>query len=110
MAGAAAPGGILLQPKTDTTAFAFCAFFFFENWLYTATYMADARVMLLPLVTAGDSDYIEHDWHTIFSSLGVLQYDTKIATVVSFLGWLGMLGTVAWLVQRSLKDVPAEHP
>jgi len=29
---------------------------------------------------------------------------------VSFLGWLGMLGTVAWLVQRSLKDVPAEHP
>jgi hypothetical protein len=63
--------------------------------------------MLLPLVTAGDSDYVEHDWHTIFTSLGVLQYDTRIAAVVSFLGWLGMLGTVAWLVQRSLKDVRA---
>jgi hypothetical protein len=94
--------------QRQTTAFAFCSFFFFENWLYTATYMADARAMLLPLVTAGDSDYIEHDWHTIFSSLGVLQYDTKIAAVVSFLGWLGMLGTVAWLVRKSLKESPAQ--
>jgi hypothetical protein len=90
--------------QRQTTAFAFCSFFFFENWLYTATYMADARAMILPLVTAGDSDYVEHDWHTIFSSLGVLQYDTRIAAIVSFLGWLGMLATVAWLVHRSRKD------
>jgi hypothetical protein len=94
--------------QRQTTAFAFCSFFFFENWLYTATYMADARAMLLPLVTAGDSDYVEHDWHTIFSSLGILQYDTKIAAVVSFLGWLGMLGTVFWLIRESLKDVPTQ--
>jgi len=59
----------------------------------------------LPLVTAGDSDYIEHDWHTIFSGLGVLQYDTRIAAVVSFLGWCGMIGTVVWLIRRSLNDV-----
>jgi hypothetical protein len=95
--------------QRQTTAFAFCSFFFFENWLYTATYMADARAMLLPLVTAGDSDYIEHDWHTIFSSLGVLPYDTKIAAVVSFLGWCGMVATVVWLVRQGLKDV-AERP
>jgi hypothetical protein len=93
--------------QRQTTSFAFCSFFFFENWLYTATYMADARAMLLPLVTAGDSDYIEHDWHTIFSSMGVLQYDTKIAAVISFLGWLGMLGTVAWLFWRGLKGSSA---
>ena len=67
--------------------------------------MADARAMLLPLVTAGDSDFVEHDWHTIFSSLGVLQYDTKIAAVISFLGWCGMIGTVVWLARRSLDDV-----
>ncbi|MGH9546680.1 MAG: hypothetical protein ACRD23_15855 [Terriglobales bacterium] len=91
--------------QRQATAFAFCSFFFFENWLYTATYMADARAMLLPLVTAGDSDYIEHDWHTIFSSLGVLQYDMKIAAVVSFLGWCGMIATVVWLFRRCLADV-----
>jgi len=85
-------------------SFAFCAFFFFENWLYTATYMADARAMVLPLVTTGDPDHIEHDWNTIFSSLGMLQYDTTIAGVVRFLGWCGMLGVVGWLVWRSVEE------
>jgi len=86
----------------QTSAFAFCAFFFFENWLYTSTYMADARAMALPLVTTGDPDYIEHDWNAIFSSLGILQYDTSIASVVRFLGWCGMVGIVVWLVCRGL--------
>jgi hypothetical protein len=94
--------------QKQTTAFAFCLFFFFENWLYTATYMADARAMALPLVTAGDSEFVEHDWHAIFSSLGVLQYDTKIAAAVSLLGWCGMLGTMAWLLRRGLKGRPAQ--
>jgi hypothetical protein len=114
-------GGTLLQwlvplllaayffTQRQTSAFAFGAFFFFENWLYTATYMADARAMVLPLVTAGDSDFVEHDWHAIFSSLGVLQYDTKIAAVVSFLGWCGMLGTVVWLARRGLKDARTQQ-
>ncbi len=81
-------------------AFAFCLFFFFENWLYTATYMADARAMELPLVTTGDPDFVEHDWNTIFTSLGVLPYDTAIAGVVRFLGWCGMLACVGWLAAR----------
>lgn len=77
--------------QRQSTGFAFCLFFFFENWLYTATYMADARAQVLPLVTTGDSDFVEHDFHAIFSSLGVLDYDTKIATTVRMLGWCGML-------------------
>ncbi|MGB9232972.1 MAG: hypothetical protein WCC04_01035 [Terriglobales bacterium] len=81
-------------------AFVFCLFFFFENWLYTATYMADARTMALPLVTTGDSDFVEHDWNTIFSSLGLLQYDTTIAAIVRALAWCGMLACVAWLAAR----------
>ncbi|MGB9197208.1 MAG: hypothetical protein WCB53_09830 [Terriglobales bacterium] len=82
--------------RRETTAFVFCVFFFFENWLYTATYMADARAMVLPLVTTGDSDFVEHDWNTIFTSLGVLPYDTVIASVVRMLGWCGMLACVVW--------------
>jgi hypothetical protein len=86
--------------ERQTAAFVFCLFFFFENWLYTATYMADARAMVLPLVTTGDSDYVEHDWNTIFSSLGVLAYDTWIAAIVRLLGWCGMLASTAWLAKR----------
>src|SRR5262249_9070916 len=47
-------GGTLLQwlvpfllatyffTQRQASSFVFCAFFFFENWLYTATYIADA--------------------------------------------------------------------
>jgi hypothetical protein len=105
-------GGTLLQwlvpfllaayffSQRQTTGFVFCLFFFFENWLYTATYMADARAQVLPLVTTGDPDFVEHDWYAIFSSLGVLNHDTQIAAVVRLLGCCGMLVCVAWLGAR----------
>lgn len=84
----------------ETTGFIFCAFFFFENWLYTATYMADARAMELPLVTTGDPEFAKHDFNTIFSSLGVLDYDTKIAAVVRLLGWCGVITVTIWFARR----------
>lgn len=110
-------GGTLLQwlvpfllaayffKERQTAGFVFCLFFFFENWLYTATYMADARAQELPLVTTGNPDFVEHDFHAIFSSLGVLDCDTKIAAVVRALGWFGMIACVAWLAVRALRPL-----
>jgi hypothetical protein len=77
---------------------AFCTFFFFEQLLPTATYLADARARELPLLTIGDPELAEHDWFAIFSKLGLLQHDTQIAGVVRLIGWAGMLATVAWMV------------
>lgn len=106
-------GGTLLQwlvpfllaayffTQRQTAGFVFCLFFFFENWLYTATYMADARAQALPLVTTGDPDFVEHDFYAIFSSLGVLDCDTKIAAVVRVLGWCGMIAVVGWLLVQN---------
>ena len=59
--------------------------------------MADARAQVLPLVTTGDPEFAEHDFFRIFSDLGVLNYDTKIAAVVRLLGWCGMISIVVWL-------------
>jgi hypothetical protein len=84
----------------QTTGFVFSLFFFFENWLYTATYMADARAQVLPLVTTGDPEFAEHDFFRIFSGLGVLNYDTKIASVVRLLGWCGMISVLVWFALR----------
>ncbi len=86
--------------QRETAGFVFCSFFFFENWLYTATYMADARAMVLPLVTTGDPEFARHDFHAIFSSLGVLAHDTQIAEVVRLLGWCGMIATVVWFARQ----------
>lgn len=85
--------------KRQVAGFCFCLFIFFENFLYTATYMADARAQVLDLVSVGESDN-PHDWFNIFSRLGLLQHDTEIAAIVRLLGWVGMLGTVTWLAWR----------
>src|ERR1700689_3403637 len=82
---------------------AFCMFFFFEQLLPVATYMADARAQELPLLTIGDGDDVIHDWAYLFGKLGVLDHDTQIAHAVRVLGWLGMVATVAWMIWRSLQ-------
>jgi hypothetical protein len=105
-------GGTLLQwlvpfllaayffAERQVPGFVFCLFFFFENWIDTAEYMADARAQLLPLVTTGDPDFAEHDFFRIFSNLGVLDHDTQIASVVRILGWCGMIACMVWLALR----------
>jgi hypothetical protein len=116
-------GGTLLQwlvpfllavyffTKRETAGFVFSLFFFFENWLYTATYMADARAQVLPLVTTGDPEFAEHDFFRIFTSLGVLDYDTRIAAVVRLLGWCGMIAVVIWLArQKTASASPLQAP
>src|SRR5271154_3570461 len=87
---------------------AFCLFFFFEQFLPIATYMADARAQELPLLTVGDGDYVIHDWAYLFGRLGVLEHDTAIAHAVRVPGWVGMTATLAWMTWRSLRtNVPA---
>lgn len=98
----------LFQRQLPGTAF--CAFFFFENFLNVATYMADARAQALQYVTVGDPDFAEHDWTYLFIKLGVLEHDTTIGGVVRVAGWLGMLGVVGWLWWRSRPAALASNP
>jgi hypothetical protein len=88
---------------------AFCVFFFFEQFLPIATYMADARAQELPLLTVGDSDDVIHDWAYLFGKLGALNQDTQIARAVRVLGWIGMIATVAWFIWRSLRSQPVRR-
>jgi hypothetical protein len=81
----------------------FCAFMFFENFLGISTYMADARAMDLPLVSAeaGPDGPITHDWNAIFGQLGLLPHDTQIAAVTRGLGFLGMVAVPLWFAWRA---------
>ena len=96
--------------QRQATGVAFSSFFFFENFLNVATYMADSRRMELQYVTVGDPDFAEHDWLTMFSQMGVLEYDTKIAAVVRAIGWLGMIAVVVWLWSRTKQSDPPPGP
>jgi hypothetical protein len=76
----------------ETFGFAFCTFWFFENFPYIGTYMADARAQVLPLVGSGD-----HDWGILFGQWGMLAQDQKIGGMMRIIGWMGMIGVVGWL-------------
>src|ERR1700674_411575 len=84
---------------------AFCLFFMFEQFLPIATYMADARAQELPLLSLGGGDDVIHDWNYLVEKLGVLDHDIQIAGFVRFIGWLGMIAVVVWLIWRALNDV-----
>src|SRR5580704_11070240 len=89
--------------KRETTAVAFSSFWFFENFLYIGTYMADARTSALPLVGSEESD-----WTILFTHWGLLAQDQKIGGIMRTLGWLGMLGTMAWLAYRTRQDAASK--
>ncbi len=74
---------------------AFCAVAFFHNCLYVATYMSDALLLQLPLVTVGGGE-AEHDWVRIFSDLGVLPHALQIGSAMRTFGWCGLIGTMVW--------------
>jgi len=55
----------------------------------------------LPLVTVGaEADASDHDWFNIFIQLGVLPHALQIGSTTRFIGWCGLLGTVAWFCWR----------
>jgi len=92
--------------RRHTTGVAFSAFWFFENFLYIGTYMADARRVSLPLVGSGD-----HDWEILFSHWNILVHDQQIGGWTRAIGWMGLLGTLGWLVWRGLQTrSPARRP
>ncbi len=94
--------GAYFWQKRETSGFAFCGFWFFENFLYIGTYMADARAQGLPLVGAG-----EHDWEILFGEWGLLARDQQIGGITGALGWLGMLTAMIWLglhIQRNWQE------
>jgi hypothetical protein len=91
--------------KRQVPGTAFCAFFFFEQFLPISIYMADARAQELPLITVGNSEDVIHDWFYLFSHAGLLEHDTQIAGVFRFAGWVGMLAIVGWFAYRSTRKV-----
>ena len=81
--------------ERDRNGFAFAGFWFFENFLDIAVYMADSRVLVLPLL--GGSGEEGHDWRNLFLHWGVLHKDTVIAGYFEAMGWAGMTLFWFWL-------------
>lgn len=91
--------GVFIRQRSALSA-AVCGIWFFENFNYIATYVADARVMELPLAGGG-----EHDWNIMLSHYGLLQQNETIASRLEFIAYAGIVVTVlsaiaVWIDQR----------
>jgi hypothetical protein len=89
----------------QTYGLTFSLFWFFENFLYIGTYMADARTLILPLVNSDESD-----WTILFTQWNVLNSDQHIGHLTRQFGWLGMFVVVAAFTARLIHDAqPQSH-
>jgi hypothetical protein len=118
---AAVAGGTLLQlfvpiavgfyfiRQRQPLGVALCLFFFFEQFLPIARYMADAQAQQPPWMSIGRYESLIHDWNYLFTQLGVLSYDTMIAGIVRSIGCLGMIGIILWFLWRALVDIELDR-
>lgn len=86
--------------QRDSLGLAVGGFWFFENFLDVAVYMADAKVMVLPLI--GGLGKEAHDWHNLFMIWDLLGETEIVAGTTNTLGWIGMFSVWAWLGWRWL--------
>lgn len=90
--------GVYFFFKREATGVGFCSFWFFENFPYIGTYMADARTLALPLVGSGD-----HDWEILFTQWNLMLRDQQIGHTFVAVGWVGMAASVGWFAWRAFR-------
>lgn len=96
----------------DWFGVSFCGVWLAVNLYEVARYVADARAMLLPLVTIGGGD-ARHDWNFLLGEFGLLRADTFLAgalRVVAFLVMWGSIGAGAWLLFRIRRAAAQPEP
>ena len=86
--------------QRDPFAASVCLWWTGENFLDVAPYIADARLMAMPLIGEWNDEAFEarasrHDWHNILGMIGKLNSDQHLAATVHALGAGLML--LAWV-------------
>ena len=91
--------GALLRNNHDTFGASLCLWWFGQNFLDIAPYMADARAGEIPLLGGNQgksSPYGFHDWEFILGETGLLAWDRVLATITLNGGRLIMLMAMVW--------------
>lgn len=89
----------LLIKTRDPFGASVCLWWFGENFLDIAPYMADARALEQPLLGGNvghSSPYGFHDWEYLLTEINVIEYDIILANIVYVLGSLIMILSLLW--------------
>ena len=85
---------VMFLRQRDYFALSLSGVWLSTNLYNVATYMADARVQILPLVTPGGG-HAEHDWYHLFIRMGLLSHDTAIAAAVRVAAFIIIWSSIA---------------
>ena len=98
--------GYFLIRRREPFAAAVCRWWFGQNFIHIAIYMADARALALPLVGGGD-----HDWNELFYRWGALSQPSveRIAGITHGAGVIVMLLGLAWIIYFIQPEVRRER-
>lgn len=91
--------GVALFMRSDAFGASICLWWFGQNFLGIAPYMADARAGQLPLLGGNyghSSPYGFHDWEYMLTETGLLHLDQTLAAITLNSGRLIMLAAMAW--------------
>jgi hypothetical protein len=91
--------GTLLIKTRDPFGASVCLWWFGENFLDIAPYMADARALDLPLLGGNvghSSPYGFHDWEYLLTEIDIIEYDIILAKTVYVFGSFIMLLSLLW--------------
>jgi len=91
--------GVLLLQTRDAFGAAVASWWFGENFLDIAPYVADARAGQLALLggnTGHSAPYGFHDWQYLLTETGLIRQDQLLASLAFGLGGLVMLAGLLW--------------
>lgn len=89
----------LLLKTRDPFGASVCCWWFGENFLDIAPYIADARAGALPLVGGNfghSAPYGFHDWEYLLTETGLLRFDQQLGRLAHATGSLVMLLALCW--------------
>jgi hypothetical protein len=91
--------GTLLIKTRDPFGASVCLWWFGENFLDIAPYMADARALEQPLLGGNvgyKSPYGFHDWEYLLTEIDMIEYDIIFAKISYVFGSIIMLLSLIW--------------
>ncbi len=96
----------------DYFAISVCFGWLSTNFFGVATYVADARAHVLPLITPGGGE-AKHDWTYLLGRLGMLESDLTLAFLLRIAAFISMMVCFTaggYLLWRMYKPPPEEAP
>lgn len=108
-------GMVNFSRQEDYFSVTLCFGWLSTNFFEISRYVADARVLELPLVTPFGGGTVVHDWNFMLAELGILDYNMQVASVIKSLAAASMVlclaagGWVIWLMARKAAGTTADE-